>query len=74
MKKTILLVDDNDMFLEIEKEFLQYTNTEVITACDGIEALNIVKAMRPDLIFMDLEMPKMDGASCCRAIKDDSAT
>jgi CheY-like chemotaxis protein len=73
MNKTILLVDDNKMFLEIEKEFLQYTKTEVMTAYDGLEALNITKTKRPDLIFMDLEMPKMDGASCCRAIKADLA-
>ena len=71
MKKTILLVDDNRMILEIEKEFLQYTKTEVVTAYDGLEALEIIRTKRPDLIFMDLEMPKMDGASCCRTIKGD---
>lgn len=71
MDKTILLVDDNQMFIEIQKEFLQYTPLDIISAKDGLEALALVKRMRPDLVFMDLEMPKMDGASCCRAIKSD---
>ncbi len=73
MNGTILLVDDNSMFIEIEKEFLQYTGVDVLTAKDGLEALDVVKTKRPDLIFMDLQMPKMDGAECCRAIKSDSS-
>jgi len=71
MDKKILLVDDNKLFLEIQKEFLQYTKTDIFTACDGLEALNVAHSVQPDLIFMDLEMPKMDGATCCKAIKND---
>jgi CheY-like chemotaxis protein len=73
MNGTILLVDDNSMFIEIEKEFLQYTGIDVLTARDGLEALNVVRTKRPDLIFMDLQMPKMDGAECCRTIKSDTS-
>lgn len=71
MGKTILLVDDNQLFIEIEKEFLQYTVLNIVTAKDGLEALDLVKIKMPDLVFMDLEMPRMDGATCCRAIKSD---
>lgn len=71
MDKTILLVDDNQMFIEIQKEFLQYTPFDILSAKDGLEALDLVRSKRPDLVFMDLEMPRMDGASCCRAIKSD---
>jgi CheY-like chemotaxis protein len=74
MNKKILLVDDNKLFLEIEKEFLEFTKTEVLTAHDGLEALKITKDGRPDLIFMDLEMARMDGATSCRAIKEDPVT
>ena len=73
MDKAILLVDDLQMFLEIEKEYLQYNSVGVLTAKDGLEALDVVRTKRPDLVFMDLEMPRMDGATCCKAIKADSA-
>jgi CheY-like chemotaxis protein len=69
LERNILLVDDVRMFLEIEKEFLQHSPVNIMTAKTGIEALNAVKSKRPDLIFMDLEMPEMNGADCCRAIK-----
>jgi CheY-like chemotaxis protein len=71
MAKSILIVDDVQMFIDIYKEFLQYTKVEVMTAKNGIEALDVMKANKPDLIFMDLQMPRMDGAACCRIIKTD---
>jgi CheY-like chemotaxis protein len=71
MNNTILLVDDIQMFIEIQREFLQNSPVAILTARDGLEALNIIKARIPDLVFMDLQMPGMDGATCCRAIKSD---
>ncbi|HEX8960964.1 MAG TPA: response regulator [Geobacteraceae bacterium] len=71
MKNTILLVDDVQMYLELEKDFLKHTSINILTAKDGLEALDILKANRPDLIFMDLQMPRMDGIACCKAIKSD---
>ena len=73
MNGTILLVDDNRMFIEIEKDFLEYSRIDILAAQDGLEALNVIRTRRPDLVFMDLQMPKMDGAMCCRAIKSDPA-
>ena len=69
MESTILLVDDVRLFLEIQKEFLQYTAVKVVTAHNGVEALHAIGRQRPSLIFMDLEMPEMNGVVCCRAIK-----
>jgi CheY-like chemotaxis protein len=66
---TILLVDDVRLFLEMQKEFLQHTSVQIVTAKNGREALEVIKTRRPDVIFMDLEMPEMDGATCCRTIK-----
>lgn len=71
MNSTILLVDDVQMFLEIEKDFFQQSPVQILTAKNGIEALQTIKFRQPDLIFMDLQMPQMDGAVCCRAIKAD---
>ena len=73
MDKSILIVDDLQMYLEIQKDYLRDTQLEILTARDGLEALDIVKAKRPDLIFMDLEMPRMDGANCCMTIKSNPA-
>jgi uncharacterized protein (TIGR02266 family) len=67
----ILLVDDTRLFLELEKNFLKLSPVHVLTASNGAEALEIARKERPDLIFMDLHMPQMDGAACCAALKAD---
>ena len=67
----ILLVDDVRLFLELEKSFLNLAQTEILTAANGEEALAIVRRERPDLVFLDLYMPVLDGAACCAAIKGD---
>lgn len=72
-KPKVLLVDDVMLFLAIEKGFLELSPVQVLTAQNGLDALEIVKKERPDLVVMDVNMPKMDGISCCAAIKRDPA-
>jgi CheY-like chemotaxis protein len=67
----ILLVDDNRIFLELEKEFLGELDVSIMTAADGWEALQIMASVRPALVFMDLHMPVMDGAASCASMKSD---
>ncbi len=69
----ILLVDDTRLFLELEKNFLKLSPVRVLTAGNGVEALEIIRKERPDLIFMDLHMPQMGGAVCCATLKADPA-
>ena len=70
-KKKVLLVDDVKLFVELEKTFFQRNESfEVLTAGNGKEALEIVEAERPDLIYLDMYMPEMNGDECCRLIKD----
>jgi two-component system, OmpR family, alkaline phosphatase synthesis response regulator PhoP len=69
MGQKVLLVDDVSMFLELERGFLQRSAVKVLTARDGKEALQICKSEQPALVFMDLHMPVMNGADCCREIK-----
>jgi uncharacterized protein (TIGR02266 family) len=69
----ILLVDDTKLFLELEKSFLKHSPVRVLTAVNGMEALEITRDERPDLIYMDLHMPQMDGALCCAVLKGDPA-
>jgi CheY-like chemotaxis protein len=67
----ILLVDDTKLFLKLEKEYLKQSSVVVLTAENGRQALDIARKDRPNLIFMDLNMPVMDGATCCAALKAD---
>jgi CheY-like chemotaxis protein len=69
MAKKVLLVDDVSMFLELQKEYLQLSAVDIITARDGKEALELCLAERPVLVCMDLHMPLMNGAECCKALK-----
>jgi len=72
-KKKILLADDVELFLELEKTFFRRENFDLFVARDGRQAFDLVVAERPDLVFMDLYMPVMDGDVCCRQIKNDPA-
>jgi len=70
-KKKILLVDDVKLFVELQKSFFQRSQSfEVLAVGNGKEALEIVEAERPDLIYLDLYMPGMNGDECCRLIKE----
>src|ERR1035441_3908591 len=67
----ILLVDDTKLFLKLEQEYLKHLAVTVLTAGNGIEALEIARSQLPDIIFLVLNMPEMDGIDCCAAIKTD---
>jgi two-component system, OmpR family, alkaline phosphatase synthesis response regulator PhoP len=69
MSQKVLLVDDVSMFLEVERGYLQRSAVQVLTARDGKEAFEVCRAERPDLVFMDLHMPVLNGADSCRAMK-----
>lgn len=72
-RKTILLADDIELFLELEKTFFRRENFDLLVARNGVQALEITRAQRPDLVLMDLYMPEMNGDECCRRIKADPA-
>lgn len=73
-KKLILLADDSEFFLEFEKTFFSKDNFILRTAHNGQEALEIVNSAFPDIVFLDLFMPGMNGDDCCRIIKKDPKT
>ena len=70
-KKKILLVDDVQLFLEQEKTFFHRGLFNLLLASNGADALKIIREEKPDLVFMDLCMPDMDGDKCCYIIKAD---
>jgi DNA-binding response OmpR family regulator len=70
MRKKILLVDDSKTSLLIAESLLRKGNYEVVIARDGEEALRAASRELPDLILMDVVMPKMDGLAACRALRE----
>lgn len=74
MAKKILVVEDDDDLLSVISMRLGCNEFDVITASDGDEALKKAKAERPDLIIMDLIMPKMDGRAVIMELKLDEKT
>jgi len=70
----ILVVDDNEQNLELLVAYLETLKCPVVTAVDGIDALEKVAAEDPDLILLDIMMPRMSGFEVCRKIKSDPAT
>ena len=67
--KKILLVDDSQTILLMERMILSKYQYQLLTAVNGQEAVEKAAAERPDLIIMDLVMPKMSGFEACRAIR-----
>ncbi len=66
---TILIADDLKALLQIEKTFLMRAGFEVLTAENGSRAVELAREKVPRLILLDLEMPEMDGAAACAAMR-----
>ncbi|HEV2139639.1 MAG TPA: HD domain-containing phosphohydrolase [Candidatus Dormibacteraeota bacterium] len=69
----VLAVDDHPMNLELLREYLAGTESDLLVAEDGVTALEIVDRERPDLVLLDVVMPRLDGIEVCRRIKADPA-
>lgn len=74
LKRRILVVDDNLPLVNLVAEIVKHEGYAVVTAFDGLEALGKARSESPDLIIMDLDMPKMDGYEACRALQSSPAT
>lgn len=70
-RKKVLVVDDSKTINDMVRNLLEKMGYEVDVAFDGVEALDKVKAFLPDLIVLDVNMPKMDGFRVCRLLKFD---
>ena len=69
-KKTILVVDDEQKIVELLEHNLRREGYNVLEANDGVTAVEIAKEQRPDLILLDIMLPRLDGLSVCKKIKN----
>jgi len=74
MAKVILIVEDEPKSLKLIRDLLQVSGYKTIEATDGEKGVELAKASKPDLILMDVQMPKMDGLETTRILKADATT
>ncbi len=73
MRLKIMVIDDSKTIRRTAENLLSKAGYEVITASDGFEALSLVADHHPDLIFVDIMMPRLDGYQTCALIKGNAA-
>jgi len=73
-RKIVLVVDDSLTVRRVMHRLLTREGYQVVLATDGVDALHQMQAMRPDIVLLDIEMPRMDGFDLTRNIRDMAAT
>jgi DNA-binding response OmpR family regulator len=74
MGKVILIVEDDPKSMTLTNDLLKISGFTTIQATDGAQGVELAKSAKPDLILMDIMMPKKDGYTACHEIKADQAT
>lgn len=70
----VLVVDDNPQNLELLLAYLEDVECRTISASNGMDALDIIESQTPDLVLLDVMMPKISGFEVCKRIKNDPNT
>lgn len=70
-KKRLLLVEDEEALVELMKVRLEANGYEIMVAVDGQQGLELARQFRPDLMILDLMLPKMNGYEVCALLKQD---
>jgi len=68
----VMVIDDSKTIRRTAESLLKKAGCDVLTACDGFEALSIISDSHPDVIFVDIMMPRLDGYQTCALIKRNS--
>lgn len=71
MAKTILIVEDNELNMKLFRDLLEAQGYGVLQTRDGMQALDLARAERPDLIVMDIQLPQVSGLEVTKWIKAD---
>ncbi len=69
MKKTILLIEDNEQNSYLTTFLLETNGLKVVTAADGARGIQLTKEILPDLILLDIQLPMMDGYAVANALR-----
>jgi DNA-binding response OmpR family regulator len=69
---TILVVDDEPSIVELVRFTLEDAEVRVVEASDGAEALILARRIKPDLVLLDVQMPRLDGLEVCRQLRRES--
>ena len=73
MAKTILIVEDNELNMELFHDLLEAQGYQTLRTGEGLEAFNLAREHKPDLIVMDIQLPAISGLEVTRWLKEDPA-
>jgi two-component system cell cycle response regulator DivK len=71
MKKTVLIVEDNELNMKLFNDLLEAHNYTTLQTKDGMEALELARHHKPDLILMDIQLPEVSGLEVTKWLKED---
>lgn len=71
MRKTVLIVEDNELNMKLFHDLLEAHGYDIVGTRNGIEALELARRHRPDLILMDIQLPEVSGLEVTKWLKDD---
>ena len=72
MAKTVLIVEDNELNMKLFNDLLEAHGYLTLKTANGVEAVELARTHRPDLILMDIQLPEVSGLEITRWLKDDS--
>ena len=73
MSKRVLIVEDNELNMKLFNDLLEQSGYGTIQTRSGVEAVELIRAHRPDLVLMDIQLPEVSGLQVIRWVKDDEA-
>ena len=73
MKKTVLVVEDNELNMKLFNDLLEAHGYKVVQTRDGLKALDLARTHKPDLILMDIQLPEVSGIEITKWLKEDDA-
>jgi two-component system cell cycle response regulator DivK len=71
MTKTVMIVEDNELNMKLFNDLLEAKGYRTVKTKNGLEALDLARAEKPDLILMDIQLPEVSGLEVTRWLKDD---
>ena len=71
MAKKVMIVEDNELNMKLFRDLIEATGCETVRTRNGLEALDLAREHRPDLILMDIQLPEVSGLEVTKWLKDD---